>query len=189
MKRALPTIALLTLTSCARVEVREATGPADEGFHYFMPKYYVQATRSGPKAPGAPPAPLYDVQIVTLPDPCQRRTIIQHPGFGSAQATGTLAEGWRLTQFGSETTGADAADMLSAATAAARLIIPPLTGSSLGAESRSRDPATAEEPITILLGIDMSPGRRRLFDEVILLYADGRTEVREPPAPAGPPPR
>ena len=115
MKCAIPALALLALASCARVEVREANGPADAGIHYFMPKYYVQATRSGPKVPGAPPAPLDDVQIVTLPDPGQRRTIIQHPGFGSAQATGTLAEGWRLTQFGSETTGSDPADMLGAA--------------------------------------------------------------------------
>jgi hypothetical protein len=175
-------LALLSLASCARVEVREATGAADEGVHYFMPRYYVQATRSGPKAPGAPAAPLYDVHIVTMPDPKQRRTIIQHPGFGSAQATGTLAEGWRLTQFGSETTGTDVSDLLSAAATAARVLIPPLAAqAAFGADSHPADPASGEEPITILLGIDMSPGRTRLFDEAVLIYANGRTEVRELP--------
>jgi hypothetical protein len=164
-------LAIGVLPSCASVCVRPAKGADDVGVHYYMPKPYIMVTRALTDEGTASDA--FETKIVMLPDPNQRRTIVQQPGFGSANASCTLTDGWNLTEFGGESTGTDPADLISAATEVAALLLP--------AAAKRGEPGSSDEsiPVAVLLGVAMEPSRSYLFDERIVIYSDGTTE----PAP------
>jgi hypothetical protein len=158
------------LSSCASVCVRPATGPQDVGVHYYMPKPYVKVSKSVAKDTPVK----YDAEVIYLPDPNERRTIVERPGFGTARMTAKLANGWMLTDTSADHVGADPSEFLTAATGLAKLVLE-LSPRSVGvAESQ---PET-KEIIAVLFGVNMhrSVGDP-LFDERILIFADGTSET------------
>jgi hypothetical protein len=151
--------------SCSSVTVRRASGPCDEGVHYWLPKPYFKVTKGTAKAQDGTTTEKFDVEVVVLPNPDERRTIVEHAGFGSAKSQVTLAGGWNLTQMNQESAGPDPAALIKEVSA----IVKPLFGVTAGVQGKS--------VVCVLLGVDMSPCRQQLFDERIVIWSDGSTDV------------
>jgi hypothetical protein len=78
----------LVLIGCANLDVRAASGPKDEGLHFFRPQPYLLLAASPNGC---------TVDIKYLPDYDNEYVMIVHAGFGTVNFNPTLDSGWNLT--------------------------------------------------------------------------------------------
>ncbi len=78
----------LALFGCAGVDIRPASGPKDEGLHFFRPQPYLLLAAS-------PNGCTFEVKY--LPDYDNEYVMIIHSGFGAVTFNPTLDGGWNLT--------------------------------------------------------------------------------------------
>jgi hypothetical protein len=99
MSRHVQVFAILAFTlalGCARVVITKNPGPCDEGLRYYRPKLYLLV------APGEDDGIAIDIKY--LPDYSEEYSIRMTPGLNATTSfKPTLADGWNLIGFESET--------------------------------------------------------------------------------------
>lgn len=111
----------LVMCGCASLDIHAASGPKDEGLHFFRPQPYVLLS-AGPTGCA--------MDIKYLPDYDNEYVMVVHSGFGSVAFNPTLDAGWNLTGLNA-TVDSKASEALATLGAVVGATLPSMAGKAV----------------------------------------------------------